>query len=189
MKEKRNLKGGQGGFTLIEITVVLVIIAILIKAVAILAGSSIDKANMDAVGKFVQLTKITVKEDAKFNGGNYTGLTEPVLANLTIMKGYRAGSGATASLVVNDSLPIDIAISTTLIADDTIDYTINGGLTNEQCKEVVQKTWGLYDALDLNGANVKANSTVAYNAAKAAAVQTSCESTADNNVMKWSVKG
>jgi prepilin-type N-terminal cleavage/methylation domain-containing protein len=189
MRKMNNMKSGQSGFTLIEITIVLVIAAIIIGGVAKIAGSGVDKAKMDAVGKFVQLTKITVKEDAKFTGANYTGLTEPVLANLTIMKGYRSGTGATASIMVGDTLPVDIAVATTIVADDTIDYTITGGLSNEQCKELVQKTWGLYDALDLNGVSVKANATVAYDAAKAAAVQLSCESTADNNVMKWSVKG
>ena len=165
----------QKGFTLVELLIAMVILAILVASVYTLQQKAKESSTTKIVNDDLRLLDGMILEVRGPSGFNMTGLNVDEVVGTDKSNKLRRDDGLGGfDLIIADNFPVtSIAAATSLTANDSYAATIDG-FDDQQCSDIVRNLWPIYNSLAINGTIVKANSSVQMDNTTSTAVNTNC---------------
>ena len=177
--QPRNLKRQQGGFTLVELMIVTVLLAVAIAVVYLGVSSYMAKDRTNQEAK--ELPTIFANIQAKYSQrSNFTGATCTGLINLNVFPQSRL---ATATTLVNRWRGnITCAVATLTTASDVLNLTYTNVPATE-CGDLIPMVEGYVRVITVGGTTVKADNALT----DLDALGTACQAGGQNNTIVYSV--
>ena len=174
-RKKVNFKQKQAGFSAIELLGILVVLAILAGFVINMLKSTNESADAQVFQADFAILASMISKARGPQSFNIAGIDvdEVIALDKTTTVTVYDGAG-NLSMALASRFPVSaIAADDCLSTNDCYIVTV-GGFADQQCSDIIRRLWGVSYSIDVNGTNVKANSSSNLDGTAGTAISTGC---------------